>query len=422
MLFLLIFYNATVSSFSHTPERVRTYDDGETYLREAITTRRSKTASDDAKAKAKQNLGIATRTIERIDISAATSARLLLAMEHESGYENSAKAIELLRKSKDPVDRCYLAIYTESFARGDLDRILNGLPKSGYLPQAAKIHASEKVGVAVPVADRKNLALVIIGGLALVTIIGAGFLSLATFLYGRQQGTIQPLGLKLGRISLFQADLLAIRAAQVFLTYEFVLILTGLLIHDRLLGALVSLLVIPAIALVSHFNVGGWRLNLRDIGLSTIELPQSFLKGGFTFLAEFPVSLALLLLATTVSRFLPKAVHPLSTQLANDHSPVIIISGLVSAAVLAPFVEEIVFRGLLFPAFARLTQSPIWGAIISSVLFAAMHPQGVALWLPLASIGLFSCALSYYTRSLMPSIFMHGLHNGITLVLALLAS
>ena len=61
-------------------------------------------------------------------------------------------------------------------------------------------------------------------------------------------------------------------------------------------------------------------------------------------------------------------------------------------------------------------------ALVSSFLFASIHPQGPVLWAALASVALFSCFLAQKTRSLVPSITMHLAHNTTLLALTLLVS
>jgi len=62
---------------------------------------------------------------------------------------------------------------------------------------------------------------------------------------------------------------------------------------------------------------------------------------------------------------------------------------------------------------------PIYGALASSFLFAGDHPQGLLGVLPLMGIAMMLCGISYQTKSLIPNIFLHGLHNAATLAFAL---
>ena len=401
-------------------------DEGESFLKEAIDKRLSKTADEKAKSNAKSNLIAATKTVEEFRNRPIKWARLTLAMERESGSSESSEAAKQIVASNDPIDRAFQAIYLKGLSKADLAKTIALLPTTDSIGKAAKVHAYEKLGLPVPavdaVAPKKNALPSVIFVLGMS---GLGVFILVAFVFMASHGEIRPLGLKLGQISLLQADLLALRAAQLFVLFNvfgIVMFFVGRLTTDRLLLTLLTLLIIPVVAVASRFKIGGWRLNLDDLGVTYREFGRSLVFGGMAFLAQWPISLTLLLFGTTVLKFLPRAEHPLSTQLANDHSFSVILAGLISSAIIAPFFEEIVFRGLLFPALSRVFGSPIWGGIVSSVLFASLHPQGVAAWPALAAIGGFSCVLTYYTRSLVPSMVMHALHNSAVLTLALLAT
>jgi membrane protease YdiL (CAAX protease family) len=81
---------------------------------------------------------------------------------------------------------------------------------------------------------------------------------------------------------------------------------------------------------------------------------------------------------------------------------------------IAPFFEEMLFRGMVYPAIERR-----WGmepAILgSAVLFASIHAPQLAGGLPqIGAIFLVGCALGYArgrTQSLAPSFWMHTSYN-----------
>jgi len=89
---------------------------------------------------------------------------------------------------------------------------------------------------------------------------------------------------------------------------------------------------------------------------------------------------------------------------------------LLFLALLAPVVEELVFRGLLYGWIAGRWGS--WPAlIVSSLAFAGAHwePAHVVLVLPL---GLLFGWLRRRTDSLLPSLFSHVVNNGFALLAA----
>jgi hypothetical protein len=85
-----------------------------------------------------------------------------------------------------------------------------------------------------------------------------------------------------------------------------------------------------------------------------------------------------------------------------------------AACVLAPIVEETIFRGILMQRWARRWGTPA-GVIGSSLLFAALHQE----WLGKIVFGVAMCALYLRTRRLWVPIAAHALNNAL-LVLPLL--
>jgi CAAX protease family protein len=96
--------------------------------------------------------------------------------------------------------------------------------------------------------------------------------------------------------------------------------------------------------------------------------------------------------------------------------PAMFAASLAVMAGLAPLVEELIFRGLLYGWLAgRWGTVAAW--IVSSLAFAAAHvePAHVILVLPL---GLFFGWLRRRTDSLWPSLAAHMVNNGLAVVAA----
>jgi len=90
---------------------------------------------------------------------------------------------------------------------------------------------------------------------------------------------------------------------------------------------------------------------------------------------------------------------------------------VVLAVVVAPIVEEVGFRGLLFLGLRRLA-GPRVALVLSSVLFGLVHAQPNVI-APLAVFGVFLAYLVEVTGSLLPGIVAHMAFNGMTTALAL---
>lgn len=133
----------------------------------------------------------------------------------------------------------------------------------------------------------------------------------------------------------------------------------------------------------------------------TVVRPGIYIK----YIARFYLIMALLLLSLIV-------VVALISNIATSDAPTNIppkeqlqIWSIPSAVIVAPFIEELIFRSILFPAL--LTRYRRWHAIIiDGFIFALCHvdPMAIVGALPL---GLYSAWLYNRTGSIWPSIVLH---------------
>ncbi|MFC5453599.1 CPBP family intramembrane glutamic endopeptidase [Prosthecobacter fluviatilis] len=95
------------------------------------------------------------------------------------------------------------------------------------------------------------------------------------------------------------------------------------------------------------------------------------------------------------------------------------LGAILLAVVWAPVSEEIMFRGLLFPALSAWLRW-LMGVVLSAFVFAVIHPQG---WAGVPAImmlaGSFSL-LRLWRRSLIAPMTAHALNNGVMCVAMLL--
>ena len=91
---------------------------------------------------------------------------------------------------------------------------------------------------------------------------------------------------------------------------------------------------------------------------------------------------------------------------------------LFAIAVVAPFLEEVVFRGFILRTLIEdkklgQDQSVIYSIIFSGTVFGLMHISGAnwAALLGVTMLGLLFAFLGAYTRSLFLPIIFHSLHN-----------
>lgn len=142
--------------------------------------------------------------------------------------------------------------------------------------------------------------------------------------------------------------------------------------------------------------------------------------GVLGYLAGFPIFALGILITWTLMRSSGKVgqvSHPLQSMPMQTVGQMIEV--FLLAAVVAPIVEELMFRGALFHHLRAR-----WGwwvsAIVSSAIFAAIHPQGWIATPALASLAIVFCLLRQWRGSAIAPIVAHGLNNGVaTLVIAL---
>lgn len=92
--------------------------------------------------------------------------------------------------------------------------------------------------------------------------------------------------------------------------------------------------------------------------------------------------------------------------------------GLLAVCVMAPLVEEGVFRGTIERKMLEKNMNPWWAIVISALLFAIMHinlTQGITALI----LGLFLGWVYYRTRNIWLCIFVHAVNNTMSSVLSL---
>lgn len=106
---------------------------------------------------------------------------------------------------------------------------------------------------------------------------------------------------------------------------------------------------------------------------------------------------------------------PLTERLGTDGTLTVLVL-IVVVTILAPLMEEFVFRGYVFRALRN--RQGVWTAgTATGVLFAAMHIGWlpIAVLVPVVVFGLGLCLLYHWTGSLYPGIALHATFNSIPL-------
>lgn len=147
-----------------------------------------------------------------------------------------------------------------------------------------------------------------------------------------------------------------------------------------------------------------------------------------TLLTMIPVAVLMLIIASVVGvlqqvLFGIDPPDPSTQPLGADHYSAqdVVLLALLTV-VLAPFFEELVFRGVLFQylrgRYAGVTRGVIEAVLLSALAFAALHVS-ILVILPL---GIVLAIVMHRTNSLWASMTLHAMYNAIVLLIVVLAS
>lgn len=179
-----------------------------------------------------------------------------------------------------------------------------------------------------------------------------------------------------------------------------------------------------------------WRLARQPQGVIAFGLGpasgQVVRRGMWALALALPMVLALNVLGILIGQWLgypaPTMGHQLLGLLADADAKLAMIVLGVCVVLIAPAVEEILYRGVLQTFFLHglaglglSSQAARWSAMtLAATAFALAHVSGVPIQvLPaLLALGLVLGWLYETTGSLLPAILLHALFNGANLLMA----
>ncbi len=171
--------------------------------------------------------------------------------------------------------------------------------------------------------------------------------------------------------------------------------------------------ILAATAFVLRWNRLTWQ---NAFGFTRWTLRRSLGWGAFAALVFLPVGWVLNWLSLYVLSLLNREtpVQEAVQLLQNTHNHTSLAVQIVFAVAIAPVAEEVLFRGILYPAIKRLGFPCIalWG---TSVLFAAIHAN-LPIFLPLVALAVALAMLYEYTDNLLAPITAHAIFNSVNLL------
>lgn len=357
------------------------------------------------------------------------AARLLAVAQQERDGKVIPQVFPFVLKSPIPKNKAFVEIYkAKSLTKERADALSAQMPDDEWAFKAAKIHAHELAGDNGPrlkMAPPWKFAALMVVGLLGVLAAGVGVAIWIYYFSQRGQGKLAPLGHPAEPITAPEADRFALRSALMMFAFLAISFIVGGLLSTgpRPLQIVGPLIVMVLVVVALHLlPMAGLSIPFSRVGVSTANWKRDVVWGIAGYFASVPGLIVALLVGQQLMKVFGQSTHPASEIIASSPDAPMVLALFFAAAVIAPFWEEIMFRGTLLPALSTAFKRPLWGILMSSFLFAAIHPQGVPLWLGLGFIGAMNCMLAYQTKSLIPCIVLHAMNNGIVLMVGLLIS
>jgi membrane protease YdiL (CAAX protease family) len=146
---------------------------------------------------------------------------------------------------------------------------------------------------------------------------------------------------------------------------------------------------------------------LRSIGWRPAKIGASIANGIGAYAAALPVVLGMSFVAL---RFFPQSPpNPVEAAMTEAHGWGARLVFLFVLCVLAPVVEETLFRGGLYGGMRKRWSLPA-AALASGAMFAAVHLSGVN-FVPILALGVALAMIYERTGSLVPGMIAHGVFN-----------
>jgi hypothetical protein len=358
------------------------------------------------------------------------SAAIRVAINRFNRSSVKESDIALLEKSADP-SQVLLAQITKS-----RPGVAGWSPRKEDIPLAQRLSESGLANQIVrfdildPKGDKglANKYFPVLPGIVqfvvFLCILGAGLLGFLQLLGRIKLKTIgKPLGtgIPLANISRGQADRLILLGSvtiAIYIAATLALTSNGM---PQVFAPFAGAIPVGAAILMVNGGMVSPRITLQKFGLSLKGFWHQAREGVQNWFLTLTFMIPALIVSAAIKTVVGQGGdHPAASGLTTDNPPMLVAT-LIGAVVLAPIWEEIVFRGMLFPALTKYTKSLVWAAVISGFVFAAPHPQGIVGLPVLVTLAIGLCYATYRSSSLISAIVQHALNNALVLAVALLS-
>ena len=162
------------------------------------------------------------------------------------------------------------------------------------------------------------------------------------------------------------------------------------------------------------FSLVRYRVNGESLGLRSFSTVLGCAMSAGLLIASYFVRLLYGVVAVAFG-YRP-SLQEVVTQL--DTQGMGFVASFIAVAIIAPFAEELVFRGFIYGGL-RSRFGVVVATMSSTLFFTALH-FSIAQFIPLFVLGLFLAWLYEKTGSLYPGIILHATNNAISLLLLVL--
>lgn len=165
---------------------------------------------------------------------------------------------------------------------------------------------------------------------------------------------------------------------------------------------------------VWFFTVRKYKVSWESLGFASFDLRDGIIMGITWLVAiKFLIFLYALLAGKLGLEPSPEMVEQIPRLFGSSLAGMMLAT--FTAAFIAPFVEEIFFRGFLYSAL-RKKVGVGWAIILSAVIFGFMHANAWTV-IPVIIIGVVLAYLYEREKSLGPPIILHALNNLTSIIL-----
>ncbi|MEO7719421.1 MAG: type II CAAX endopeptidase family protein [Capsulimonas sp.] len=153
----------------------------------------------------------------------------------------------------------------------------------------------------------------------------------------------------------------------------------------------------------------GWNIRFKGV---------NFLYGVAGYALATPILLIVALIGKKIFEHSPSPANPVIPQIVGASGLLIPLLLLMLASIAAPFVEEILFRGVLMNAL-QMQLGPWPAIVVSGLIFGFAHPVGPGEQITIAVLGMVFAWMTQTRQSLLPSMTAHFVNNFTTTLLLL---